>query len=164
MTPIYMKQSLEYINDFLYFVFLPYDSKGDDTMFYCCGVNLDRFLPITKGRHRPLANSARRGLQLANHGVRALALKNGAIPKVLKSNDCAEIVPKSNGWYRDKLLIENIHKSLPGEILNYVVLNLLERVMNSCQLRDEIPDKLPNSEELQLYLESLCDKYGAEKK
>ena len=156
-----MINSLEYINDFLYFVFLPYESKGDDTMLYCSGVNLHRFLPITKGRHRPLANPARRGLQLANLGVRALALKNGAVPKALKSNDCAEIVPKSNGWYRDKLLIENIHSSLPGNILNYVVLSFLGKVMDGCQLNDKLPDKLPNPEEFQVYLKSLCDKYGA---
>jgi hypothetical protein len=159
-----MINSLEYINDFLYFVFIPDESKGDDSMFYCSGVNLDRFLPITKGRHRPLSNPARRGLQLANHGVRALALEKGATPKAIKSNDCAEIVPTSNGWYRDRLLIENVHKTLPDEIINYVVLNLFEKVMNGCQLNEDIPDKLPKPEELQLYLESLCDKYGAEKR
>ncbi len=130
-------------------------------MLYCSGVNLDRFLPITKGRHRPLANPARRGLQLANLGVRALALEQGAAPKAIKSNDCAEIVPKSSGWYRDKLLIENVHDSLPGDILNYVILNLLGRVMNSCQLNETLPDKLPNPQELQLYFGTLCDTYGA---
>ena len=157
-----MINSLEYINDFLYFVFLPYESQGDSTMLYCSGVNLDRFLPITKGRHRPLANPARRGLQLANLGVRALILKKGAIPKAIKSSDCSEIVPRSNGWYRDKLLIENVHDSLPNDILAYVVLNLLGRVRNSCQLNDKLPDTLPNPETLQLFLESLCEKYGAE--
>lgn len=157
-----MINSLKYINDFLYFVFLPYESQGDSTMLYCSGVNLDRFLPVTKGRHRPLANPARRGLQLANLGVRALILEKGAIPIAIKSSDCAEIVPKSNGWYRDKLLIENIHDSLPGDILNYVILNLLGRVMNSCQLHETLPDKLPDPEELQIYLESLCDKYGGD--
>jgi len=155
-----MIKPLDYINDFLYFVFLPYESKENDTMLYCSGVNLDRFLPITKGRHRPLANPARRGLQLANLGVRALALDNSAIPKAIKSNDCAEIVPISDGWYRDRLLIEKVHESLPENILNYVVLNLLKRVMISCQLNDKIPENLPNPEELQLYLESLCNKYG----
>ena len=156
-----MKQSPDYINDFLYFVFRPDESKGNDTMFYCSGVNLDRFLPITKGRHRPLANPARRGLQLANLGVRALILEKGAVPKAIKSNECAEIVPKSNGWYRDRLLIENVHDSLPNDILNYAILNLLARVMNSSQLNETLPEKLPNPEELQVYLESLCDKYGA---
>jgi hypothetical protein len=159
-----MINSLEYINDFLYFVFLRYESTGDVDIMYCSGVNLDRFLPITKGRHRPLANPARRGLQLANLGVRALALEKGAAPKALKSSDCAEIVPKSNGWYRDKLLIENVPDSLPGDILNYVILNLLGRVMNSCQLHEPLPDKLPDPAELQLYLDSLCDKYGSEMK
>ena len=76
-----MINSLEYINDYLYFVFLPYESKRDNTMLYCSGVNLHRFLPITKGRHRPLANPARRGLQLANLGVRALALESGFNPQ-----------------------------------------------------------------------------------
>ncbi len=156
-----MTNSLEYINDFLYFVFIPDETRGENSILYCSGVNLDRFLPITKGRHRPLANPARRGLQLANLGVRALALQKGAIPKAIKNNDCAEIVPKSNGWYRDKLLIEIVNKSLPEDILNYVVLNLLERVMNSCQLNEKLPDKLPDNKELQIYLESLCDKYGA---
>ncbi len=156
-----MIKQLEYINDFLYFVFISDKSRGENAILYCMGVNLDRFLPITKGRHRPLANPARRGLQLANHRVRALALEKSAIPRAIKSNDCSEIVPKSNGWYRDKLLIENVSQSLPQDILDYVVLNLLQRIMNSCQLSEQLPDILPNPEDLQVYLESLCDKYGA---
>jgi hypothetical protein len=154
--------SLEYINDFLYFVFMPYKNRGDDTLLYCSGINLDRFLPVTKGRHRPLANPARRGLQLANLGVRALALKKGSVPKSLNSQDCAEVVPKSDGWYRDKLLIEHVHISLPRNILDYVVLNFLGRVMNSCQLHEKLPDRLPNPADLQSYLESLCDKYRSD--
>jgi hypothetical protein len=155
------QRSYEYINDFLYFVLRPDKSRGNDAMYYCSGVDLSRFLPITKGRHRASANPAMRGLQLVNHGVRALALSKGATPRAVQVGDCAGIVPLKNGWYRYPLLIENVPESLPDEIINYCVINLMRKIFNALLLEEEPPDRLPDPDELQVYIEGLCAKYGS---
>jgi hypothetical protein len=57
-------KTYDYINGFMYFVIRPDKSRGDGTFIYCSGVNLFRFLLITKGRHGLGSNPAMRGLQL----------------------------------------------------------------------------------------------------
>ena len=77
-------KSYEYKNDYLFFVLTPDTERGRGALIYCSGVNVDRFLPITRGRHRPMSNPAVRGLQLVNLGVRALVLSYGATPKSVR--------------------------------------------------------------------------------
>src|SRR5208337_5090388 len=84
------KASHSYINDFLFFVIKPDQSRSDGSYIYCSGADLFRFLPITKGRHGQASNPAMRGLQLANMGVRDLALSNGVTIKPAKGG-CAGI-------------------------------------------------------------------------
>ena len=145
-----------YINDFLYFTFKPHDSS----LLYCSGVDVDRFYPITKGRHRPMANPAIRGLQLVNLGVRALALKSGAKPVTLKGDHCQGIVPKKSGWYRESLLIENAPDSFPADATAYAMVELMRKIDRSIMLDEEMPDKLLTPDELQSFLLSLSEKYG----
>ncbi len=146
----------------MYFVIRPDKSRGKDALIYCSGVDLFRFLPITKGRHRPMSNPAMRGLRLINRDLRALALSNGATPKSIQGNDCAGIVPPKDGWYRDMLLIENAPDSLPDEIINYCVVNLLKKIFRAiCLVEVALPDKLLEPDELQVLIENLCDQYGS---
>jgi hypothetical protein len=151
----------EYINEFMYFIFMPGKGGIKNTLIYCSGVNLFRFLPITKGRHRPLSNPVRRGLQLVNLGVRSLALSKDATPKATKEDVCAGIAPLEDGWYRDLLLIENATESLPEEIINYSVINLLKKISNATTLNFPVPDNLLTPEELTLFIEDLCRKYSS---
>ncbi|GBE03825.1 hypothetical protein BMS3Abin09_00748 [bacterium BMS3Abin09] len=71
------EQARTYVNDFLYFVIKP----DQEDLICCSGVNVDRFTPITKGRHNPMSNPAIRGLQLIQYDIMALALKNGTTAK-----------------------------------------------------------------------------------
>ncbi len=151
----------EYINDFLFFILKPDSSRGRNTYLYCSGINIDRFLPITKGRHRPMSNPAIRGLQLVNLGVRALALANGATPKALPENKCSGIVPSKDSWSMERLLIENMPESLPEEIISYCVINLLKKIDKAIILGATLPDKLLDPDELQLFIEAMCIKYGS---
>ncbi len=165
ITHLLMKteRSHEYINEFMYFVLRPDESRGRNALLYCSGVDLSRLLPITKGRHRASANPAMRGLQLVNLGVRSLALSCGATPRAIRGDDCAGIVPPKNGWYKDLLLIENAPESLPEDIINYCVINLLRKIFNGCLLLDEkLPDTLLKPDELQLFIEKMCIKYGSD--
>lgn len=139
----------------------PASGRGEDDLLYCSGVDVLRFLPITKGRHRPSANPATRGLQLVNLGVRSMALEHGAKPIAVKGDDCAGIVPPKDGWYKDLLLIENVPVSLPDKIIRFCVINLMRKIFNACLLIDErLPESLLQPDELQVYIEGLCRKYG----
>lgn len=154
-------RSVEYINDFLYFVLKPDQSRGQGAYLYCSGVDLYRFLPITKGRHRPMSNPVMRGLQLVNVEVRALALSQGAIPKAISGEGCTGLVPPSNGWYKEMLLIENAPESLPDEIIRYCVVNILKKTFRAILLpEDELPATFLQPDQLRDFIESLCKKYG----
>ena len=152
--------SHEYVNDFLYFAVRPDINKTKNVLLYCSGVNFHRFLPITKGRHRPMSNCAVRGLQLVNLGVRDLALTNGATPKAVTENDCTEVVPVSEGWYREHLLIGNAPASFYNDMVNYCVLALLKSTFKACVLQVDLPETLPGPDELQVFIEKMCRKYG----
>lgn len=154
-------KSYEYINDFLYFAFRPDENRGKGTFIYCSGVELFRFLPITKGRHRPMSNPVMRGLQLVNYDARAMALSKGAIPKAIKGAHCQGIVPPSNGWYKEMLLMENAPDSLPDEIISHCVVHLLKKTFRAMGMMEiELPDKLLKPDELQVFIEGLCKQLG----
>ncbi len=152
-------KSLEYINDFLFFVIKPGQGMGDGTYIYCSGADLFRFLPITKGRHGLDSNPAMRGLQLVNIGVREMALSRQATIKPVRE-DCAGIAHTSGGWYSERLLIENAPALFPEEVISYGVINLVKKVIKASTLPDVAPDTLLQPEELQAFLESLCGKYA----
>ena len=155
----------QYINDFMYFVIRPDKSRGDGTFIYCSGVNLFRFLPITKGRHGLGSNPAMRGLQLVNMGIRNMALSKGATPKAIRGDDCAGIAPTKESWYGELLLIENAPESFPEDIISYGVINLLRKITKACMLQDaNPPDRLLEPKELQGFIESMCSRYGGDKR
>ncbi|MEW6600748.1 MAG: hypothetical protein AB1499_07235 [Nitrospirota bacterium] len=153
-------RSYEYINDFLFFILVPVAGSGGKTYLYCSGINIDRFLPITKGRHRPMSNPAIRGLQLVNLGVRALALEHGATPKTLRENEYVKIIPPKGNWSSEYILINNVPESLPDKIISYCVIHLLKKIDKAVMLGAQLPEQLLKPEELQLFIEAMCAKYG----
>lgn len=157
-----MESSHEYINDFIYLVIRPDKSSGEKTLLYCSGVNYDRFYPITKGRHRACANPAMRGLQLTNLEISALAISKGATPKAVKENLCTGTAPTKEFWHTERLLIENAPESLPDEMIEYGVITLMKKFIHAMLLEDTPPDKLLTPDELQVFLYSMCDKYGTQ--
>ncbi len=156
--------TVEYINEFLYFVIRPDEKRGEGVLIYCSGVNIFRFLPLTRGRHGQDANPAFRGLQILNHGLRTLVLSKGATPKTIRGTDCAGIAPTQDHWYTELLLIENAPESLPDEIINYCPMNFLKKIFNACMFEVKLPEKMPEPFELQTFIESLCVKYGRNKR
>lgn len=151
-----IRKTHEYINDFLYFVI----KHEDDSLIYCSGVNIFRFLPLTKGRHGLGSNSALRGLQLVNLGVIDMGLSKGWKAAKIKENVCTGLAPTDEAWYTERLLIENISESAPEEIITYGVVSLLKKIGKACMLPDSMPDKLLKPEELQKFIETLCIKHG----
>lgn len=151
----------EYINDFLYFVIRPDKDRGEGSLLYCSGVNIDRFHPITRGRHGIGSHPAVRGLQLVNLAIRDLALSRGATPKKTRGNNSAGLVPTRDDWYTEILLIENAPASLPDEMINYAAINLLKKIFKATLLEFQAPDALPKPDVLQKMIEGLCIKYGS---
>jgi hypothetical protein len=151
-------KSFEYINEFLYFVLRGHERR-QNTFLYCSGINFDRFLPITKGRHRPMSNPAMRGLQLVNLEIRSLALSEGSTPRAIRGNFCDRITSAGDLWYKEQLLIENARESLPDEIIRFGVTHLLKKIDRAIMLGADLPENLLMPDELQVFLESLCEKY-----
>ncbi len=148
----------EYINEFLFFVIRPDQSGNKGSYIYCSGADMFRFVPITKGRHGLDSNPAMRGLQSVNIGVREMALSQGVTIRPVPG-DCAGIAPTSGGWYSERLLLEKAPESFAEEVINYGVINLVKKIIKACTLMDAAPEILVEPDELQSFLESLCNKY-----
>ena len=152
--------AVRYINDFLYFVIRPEMRSGKDILIYCSGVNISRFAPITRGRHGIGSSPVMRGLQLVNLGVRELALSRGAAPKALRGSECEGIVPTKDTWYTERLLIENAPETFPDEMVHYCVVNLLKKIFKASMREVQMPETFLDTDELQLFIEAQCRKYG----
>jgi hypothetical protein len=158
-----IQKSYEYMNEFLFFNIRPEENRGNGTFLYCAGVNVARFLPLTRGRHKPMSNPAIRGLQLISYDVMALAKSNGAIARAIQGNRCRGISPTEELWSRQSLLIEQAPPSLPDKIINHCVVELLRKIdkgLIGSKLGAEMPDKVLKPGELQAYIEKLCSQYG----
>jgi len=156
----YRVETHAYINDFLYFVVRPDEGRGKASLLCCSGVNIERFAPLTKGRHGLSSSPAIRGLQIVRLGLSALALSHGATPKTFRGKECAGLAPTTETWYVDVLLIENAPGSFPAEIIEFGVLELLGSIFKACGLEFILPDKLPEPGVLQEFIEEQCRKFA----
>lgn len=138
----------------------PDEGRGADTLIYCSGVNLDRFAPLTRGRHGLSSNPVIRGLQIVKQGVSALALSKGGVPRIIRGKDCAGLAPTADTWYSELLLIENTAALSPAEIIDYGVRNIFAKIFISSTTELQLPDALPAPDELQQHIDALCKKFG----
>ena len=147
----------EYINDFIYFTVRP-DRRGDrDVLIYCSGINLDRFLPMTRGRLGLGSNPILSGLKLVKYDLCTLALSHGATPHdYCGHSDCFGIAPTKEAWYSEALLIENPGNLRPDEIIRFAVGNMVKKIINTSLSDHQVPDLLLKPDELQPHLEILC--------
>ena len=109
--------SREYINDFLYFVIKADENSANGDLICCSGVNVERFSPITQGRHNPMSNPAVRGLQLIQYDIMALALESGTIAKTVRGYKRKGLPPTEEIWSTESLLIKNAPPSLPEKTI-----------------------------------------------
>ena len=146
----------EYINDYIYFTVRP-DRRGDkDVLVYCSGINLDRFLPMTRGRLGLGSNPILSGLKLVKYDLCTLAHSKGASPNEHYCNiSCAGNVPTRESWYTEPLLIENPGSLTPEEIVGFAVRGIVKKINASSLSENKLPDDLPPAD-LQKHLEVLC--------
>ena len=142
-----------YINDFLFVVIRPNsDKKG--SFLYCSGVNTTKFYPITRDRHGIASNPAFRGLQLLKQDIRAKAIAVQAHTASVKGVLCAGLGTAEGAWYTEGLIIDNAPDSFPSDIMEFAVLNIINRILTLCLPACSLLDKLPEPAELQKFLES----------
>ncbi|ACI21749.1 MULTISPECIES: hypothetical protein [Thermodesulfovibrio] len=146
---------MEYINNFMYFVIRPVDKQKH---IYCSGVNLTKFSPITKGRHRLGQNPAVKGLQTLNNDIRAIVIENNATPETIKNLLCQQIKPLNEDlWYTESFLIHNYSQQLGEKIEKFAPSELLRKMLRAMLINENIPENL-SSQEFQTYLYSLAEK------
>ncbi|MCX8034260.1 MAG: hypothetical protein N3A00_02945 [Thermodesulfovibrio sp.] len=145
---------MEFINDFLYLVIKPFNDKKH---IYCSGVNITKFSPITKGRHRLGQNPAEKGLQSLNNDIRALVISNNAIPETIKSLSCPEVNPlKEDLWYTEAFLIHNYSEALGEKIKIYAPSELIRKMFKAMLINETVPEGL-SPQELQEYLYRIAE-------
>jgi hypothetical protein len=149
-----------YRNDFLYFVIRQEQGRGTDALICCSGVNLERFAPLTKGRHGLGSSPAMRGLQITKLAIKAMAISRGATPRSLLGKECSGLASAGETWYSELLLIESAPDLFGEEIISYGVRTLLESIFKACRLEMKLPDALPGPEELQQLIEAQCGKHS----
>lgn len=146
---------MEYINDFMYFVIRPVDEKRH---IYCSGVNLTKFSPITKGRHRLGQNPAAKGLQTLNNDIRAIVIENNATPETIKNLFCQQIKPlKEDLWYTESFLINNYSYELGEKIKNFAPSELIRKMFRAMLINEDVLENL-NSMEMEDYLKTIGQK------
>jgi hypothetical protein len=109
-----------------------------------------------------MSNPAMRGLQLVNLEIRSLVLSKGATPKAIRGNLCNGIDHAGGIWYKEQLMIENAQESLPDEIIRLGVIRLLKKIDRAIILGADLPDTLLTPDELQVFLDTLCKRYGSQ--
>src|SRR5512135_2153699 len=137
------RKTYQFVNDFFYFVVRPDEGRSRDVLICCSGVNLNRFAPLTRGRHGLAVSPSMRGLQIARSAICSLALAEGAVPKFIRGRQCAGIAPTRESWYTDLLLIENAPHFFSDEIIECGVLSLVTSIFKACRIPFCLPDPLP---------------------
>jgi hypothetical protein len=153
-------RSYEYKNDYLFIVIRQAPEHGPKAYTYCCGINIARFDPICWGKAGICSNPAFKGLQLLRADVSAYGLKLGINTKNAEQIPCGPMSPQtSTGWYRENaLLIAEASPAAVQKILEFSVRDLVQTVLAVCAPDEELPTALPNSHQMQKYLESLSVK------
>lgn len=146
---------MEFISDFFYIVIKPVDNLKH---IYCSGVNITKFSPITKGRHRMGQNPAVKGLQTLNNDIRAIIIENKATPETVKNLFCQHVKPiKEDLWYTESFLIHNYSEDLGEKIKKFAPQELFKKMFRAMLINEQIPE-IFTPEDFTQYLYSLSEK------
>lgn len=146
----------EYINDYLYFVMRPDTNSDSGAVYFCSGVNLDRFMPLMKMRCGIGNNPILNGLKVINFDICSRETSKGAGFKVIDRGGCTGIAPTKDTWYTQQMRIEDPSALSLDDIIDYAVKSLLARIATFSPIPVQLPDKTATPGELQDYLDTLC--------
>mgnify|MGYP001031576614 CR=1 FL=1 len=148
---------MEFITDFFYISIKPIDNLKH---IYCSGVNITKFSPITKGKHRLGQNPAVKGLQNLNNDIRAIIIENKATPETVKNLFCQHVKPiKEDLWYTESFLIHNYSEDLGEKIKKFAPSELLRKMFRAMMINETVPENL-SSQDFQEYLYKISKKFS----
>jgi len=148
---------MEFISDFFYIAIKPVDNLKH---IYCSGVNITKFSPITKGKHRLGQNPAVKGLQSLNNDIRAIIIENKATPETLKNLLCQHVNPiKEDLWYTESFLIRNYSEDFGEKIKKFAPSELLRKMFRAMIINETVPENF-SPQEFQEYLCRISEKFS----
>lgn len=151
-----MNLKREYKNEAVFFSIF----NTPEGLVYCSGVNIERFLPITRGRHKSMSNPAIRGLQLVNLEIRSIAISEGAETKTGRFEECSGLTPSHEFWYTESFLIKNAPDEFSDRVIEFAVVNLMKKIDKAIMLNAGMPEKLLPPERLMEFIDELCKRFG----
>ena len=150
-------RSYEYKNAFLYVIIREEPALGPDAYLYSCGINLSRFCRLSWRKGGICSNPAVRGIQLLRTHVSSQAVKQGMFVSKTEGISSAPMVPPGNGWYhQDPLRLEGASRDGIQKLLEFSVMDLIQTVLAVCVPDARMPNSLPDSMAMQMFLESLA--------
>jgi len=151
-----MKTVAKFVNDYLYVIFQTVSAGEKEKLYYCAGVNIFRFQPLTRGKHGNASNPSFRGLQLLRLRVVVPAvLDQGGSAQQICGDHC-EPVPTGDGWYSESLELSGVDESFGRDLLEPCVRSLVELILKVCFPGKKIPEDIYKPETLTAYLDSLA--------
>lgn len=151
-----MNTIAEFTNDYLYVLFQTVSATEQEKLYYCGGVNIFRFQPLTRGKHGNASNPSFRGLQTLRFRVIVPAvLDRGGSAEQICGDHC-EPVPVGDGWFSESLELRGVEEAFGVEMLDTCVRSLVELILNVCFPGKKIPDDIYEPEKLTAYLDSLA--------
>lgn len=152
-----MKESA-YINDYFYFTVAQDKKDGQDVLICRSGVNLDRFLPLIKGRLGLGTNPVISGLKLVKFDLCTLAMSKGDLPKDQNGATGYAGVPHSEGtWFIEQpLVIENTSGMLPEEVVAFCVDSYAKKLAEYSLNKYVAPASPISAVDMQAQLDTLC--------
>ncbi len=145
----------EYKNDYLYVIIRQSPEHGPKACILCCGIDVTRFDALCRVTSGIGSGPAFKELQLLREDISAIALKKGVNSKPLDFGQCMPISPRGEGWHRESMLLDNVTPKIAKELLEFGVKDLLTKVLPVFAPSASVPKTLPNSAELQKYIQSL---------
>ncbi len=144
----------EYKNDFFSIVIREHEEKPGSFIF-CSGVSIPMFNPLCWRKTGICSNPAFKGLQLMRANVSHYAISRGM--KTQRADaECPHEIGRGDGWYQESpLLIEGASYEDVQDILNFSARDLIQSVLNACQIDAGIPEGEMAPEKMQRFLESL---------
>jgi hypothetical protein len=92
----------------------------------------------------------------------ALAIENGTTATTIRGYKSDGLPPTNELWSTECLRIKNAPTSFPDRILDHSVVELLKKIDLASTREATLPDKLLSPDELQVFIETLCNEYAVQ--
>ncbi len=107
-----------------------------------------------------MSNPAIRGLQNLNLELRAMAIEAGASLRTEPRAECQGLKSTEDIWYHESIFFEGLGQEHIERFLNYAVVQLMKKIDKAIMLRADMPEGVLPPEEMERFIDALCERYG----